>query len=172
MNWPAPTAANLASGAAGSFEAEFKAVTIPVGIGDQEIMATVLVGDGMAPTTAGNMGHVFLKSFVVTFDWSTDTMYLDPISEDGKIELFADAPSANVGFQDGKLVVTTLARGGPADKAGLKLGEVVTAIDGVDVTKFGKDDFCRIADNDHSTLTTEGGKTYDARKIEGFFSAD
>ena len=84
----------------------------------------------MAPTSDGNMGHLFLKNFIVTFDWTNSMMYLDPLAEDGSIELISNAVGAGVGIQDGKLIVNTLAIGGPADEAGLKSGDVVVEING------------------------------------------
>ena len=147
-------------------------MSLPIGIGDRTITTTVLVGDGMAPLTAGNMGHVFLQNFVVTFDWSAGKMYLDPLAEDGSIEPFADSPGAAVGLQDGKIIVTSLALGGPADQAGLKLGEVVTAIDGKDVSTISPEAYCQIADADKSELTTANGKRYDISKIKGFFAPE
>lgn len=163
----APTTRNIAGGAAGTFEAIFSGLTIPVGIAGHEIEATVLIGDGMAPTTDGNMGHEFLKDYVVTFDWSNKTMYLDPLPED-EIERFGAVSGAGFNYQGGQIVVTSIANGGAADEAGLELGEVVTAINGDDVSSISHADFCQIADTEVSTITTAGGETYDASRIEGF----
>ncbi len=167
----APTSRNLAAGAGGAFEAEYSGMTIPVGIGGRELDTTVLVGDGMAPSTDGNMGHEFLKDYVVTFDWSTKTMYLDPLPED-QVEPFGTVSSAGFSYMSGNIVVTSIAEGGPADKAGLHLGEEVTAINGGDVSHLSHAEFCQLVDADVSTITTESGKTYDASKIEGFLSTN
>lgn len=167
----APSTRNLAGGAAGTFEAEFSGMTLPVAIGGEAIEATVLIGDGMAPTTDGNMGHEFLKDYVVTFDWGNTTMYLDPLPED-QVEPFGAVSGVGFNFQDGRIVVTSIANGGPADLAGIELGDVVTAIDGGDVSNFSHAEFCEIIGTDVSTITTEGGDIYDASKIEGFLNSE
>lgn len=166
----APTVASLAAGAGGAFESTVSGVTLPVRFGDTELTTTVVVGDGMAPTTQGNMGHSFLKNFVVTFDWSTRTMYLDPLSDDGSVPPLGDAGSAGMAHTGDEVVVTAIARGGPADAAGLKLGETVTHVDGTDIRGISQADFCTIQDSKPQTITTESGKTYDAASIPGFFS--
>jgi hypothetical protein len=164
----APAMANLAGGAAGSFEIALTALQLPVGVAGTEITTTVFVGDGMAPGAAGNMGHMFLKDFVVTFDWSTETIYLDPLAEDGSVPGMTDAPAAGVGLQpDGSLMVTSMALGGRADEAGLTLGERVVAINGQDVTND-PDAYCTLSATGIETITTEAGKTYDVSDIEGF----
>lgn len=165
----APVTKNLAAGAAGEFESNLTSVQLPVKLGDTEVMTTVFVGDGMAPLTAGNMGHLFLQNFVVTFDWSTETMYLDPLADDGSIPVFSDVPAAGVGPQpDGSIKVTSLAVGGHADTEGLKLGTTVAAINGVDVTAVGIDQYCALAEAGIKTITTDAGVVYDVSKIPGF----
>lgn len=165
----APQMANLAGGAAGSFEIALTALQLPVGVAGTEITTTVFVGDGMAPGVAGNMGHMFLKDFVVTFDWSTETIHLDPLAEDGSVPGMTDAPAAGVGLQpDGSLMVTSMALGGRADEAGLTLGETVIAINGQDVTGNDPDLYCDLSAAGIETITTDAGQTYDVSEIEGF----
>ncbi len=165
----APQMANLAGGAAGSFEIALTALQLPVGIAGTEITTTVFVGDGMAPGVAGNMGHMFLKDFVVTFDWSSETMYLDPLAEDDVALGMTDSPAAGIGLQpDGSLMVTSMAVGGRADEAGLTLGEKVVAINGTDITSNAPDLYCDLSASGIETITTETGQTYDVSEIEGF----
>jgi len=164
----APTTINLAGGAAGNFESQFSGLTIPVGIGGRQIDATVIVGDGMAPSTDGNMGHEFLKNYVVTFDWDNTTMYLDPLPA-SKVEAFGTVSGVGFNYMDGHVLVSSIAVEGPAHKAGLQLGEVVTAINGGDVENFSQAELCQFDGMDVSTITTPSG-TYDARKIEGFLN--
>lgn len=166
----APVSLNLAGGAAGSFEIKLAGLQLPIKVGDREITTTVFVGDGMAPTTAGNMGHMFLKNFVVTFDWSTNKMYLEPLAKDGSVELITDAQSGGIGLQDGKVIVNSLAVGGPAEKAGLSLGEVVTSVDGKRVEGITLDTYCDIARSKPQSVTTVAGKTFEIGTIEGFLS--
>lgn len=166
----APVSVNLAGGAAGSFEIKLAGLQLPVKVGDREITTTVFVGDGMAPTTAGNMGHMFLKNFVVTFDWSENKMYLEPLAKNGSVELITDAQAAGIGMQGGKVIVNSLALGGPADKAGLSLGAVVTKVDGKSVEGINLDTYCDIQKTKLQSITTESGKTYDIGTIKGFLS--
>jgi membrane-associated protease RseP (regulator of RpoE activity) len=53
--------------------------------------------------------------------------------------------------------VSTLASGGPADKAGLKLGDVVTEVNGAPIPT--RDQFCAYSANaqDTKTITTPAG---------------
>lgn len=166
----APRSANFIGGAGADYEAMIRSLVLPVGVAGTEFETTVFVADGLAPGADGNMGHVFLSNFVVTFDWSTQTVYLDPIAEDGSVELFADAGSAAVGFQDGQVKVTSLAVGGPSDEDGLSLGTVVTGIDGTDVSGLTLDEFCALEIPEEFTIATEDGATYEIEQLEGFFT--
>jgi PDZ domain len=165
----APTSGALAGGAAGSFEMQISATTIPIRFGDRELRVPVTVGDGMAPGVNGNVGHTFLKNFVVTFDWSTQTIHLDPLFEGDTVPALSDPPAAGIGLQGDKLLVNAIAKGGPADRAGLTLGETVTMVDGNDVRGITQDEYCALSESKPSTITTESGETYDASPIEGFF---
>ncbi len=79
---------------------------------------------------AANIGGGILKRFVVTFDYDHRIMYLKPTS----------APLADVGtfdrsgmwvngHKDG-LEVMDVTKGGAAEAAGLKVGDIITGIDG------------------------------------------
>ena len=166
----APTSAALAGGAAGSFEMQLAASTILIRFGDTELMVPVTVGDGMAPGANGNIGHTFLKNFVVTFDWSTQNIYLDPLFEGNTLPALPDPSGAGIGLQGDQLLVTSLPKGGAADQAGLTLGETVSKVNGKDVSGITQDEFCELQESILSTITTASGKTYDISPIEGFFS--
>jgi len=168
----APVSVDLAGGAGGTFETRLAALRLPVKVGDRELTTTVFVGDGMAPTTAGNMGHLFLKNFIVTFDWSSNMMYLAPLAEDGSVELLADAQAGGIGLQGSKVIVNALALGGPAERAGLSLGDVVTQVDGKVVEGISLDDYCEILKSKPQSVTTAAGQTYDIGTIEGFLGRD
>ncbi|TXS90776.1 PDZ domain-containing protein [Parahaliea maris] len=166
----APVSVNLAGGAGGTFEIKLAGLQLPVNVGGRQINTTVFVGDGMAPTTAGNMGHMFLKNFVVTFDWSQNKMFLDPLAEDGSVEPMSDAKAAGIGLQNGSVIINSLALGGPADKAGLKLGDIVTRVDGNSVEDIALDDYCELLKTQPQSVTTAAGKTYDIGTIKGFLT--
>jgi hypothetical protein len=81
----------------------------------------------------GNVGSGLLKRFVATFDYESETLYLKPaadqdpdIGESDRVGLWLNAAS-------GGLKIMDLAPGGPGEEAGLKVGDLVTAIDGTSV---------------------------------------
>ncbi|KRS13526.1 hypothetical protein XM53_06640 [Roseovarius atlanticus] len=164
----APVAAGISSGAGGDFDTALAGFTAPMMFGDAELLTTAVVGDGLAPTTDGNMGASFLKNFIVTLDWSSQTMYLEPLFEGDRVPL-PGAASVGVGFHGDDLAVTSIAKSGPADEAGLTLGEVVIAINGTDVTDISADAFCELKKTPFETVTTASDQSYDAGMIEGFF---
>jgi len=167
----APLTAGLGFGAAGPVEGPASAtITLPVTIGGAEFEAPVFVNAGFAPTSDGNMGYKFLENFVVTIDWSTSTMYLEPLSEDGVAALDDPAP-ATIAWLDGDLVVGSLQKGASADEAGLAVGEVITSVDGESVEGLTLDQYCAdIVGQPHQSLTTASG-TYDLSPVEGFFES-
>lgn len=78
----------------------------------------------------GNVGSGLLKRFVVTFDYDRQIMYLrrigTPPADAGTFDRCGCWLNlANDGFE-----IKDIAPGGPAEAAGLKVGDVVTAIDG------------------------------------------
>lgn len=80
------------------------------------------------PNYDGNVGTGLLKRFVTTFDYSRRTMYLRPLARpDEDVGRFDRSGMwinlASAGFQ-----IMDIAPGGPADEAGLKVGDVITAI--------------------------------------------
>jgi S1-C subfamily serine protease len=78
----------------------------------------------------GNIGGGVLKRFVVTFDYAHQIMYLKPLPE----------PVADVGTFDragmwinaakNGMQVMDVTANGPAQSAGLKVGDVITQVDG------------------------------------------
>jgi Aspartyl protease/PDZ domain len=82
------------------------------------------------PNYAANVGSGFLKRFVVTFDYAHQRMYLKPV----------DPPQVDVGQfdragmwinskADGYLVTDVSAQG-PAARAGIQVGDVISRLDG------------------------------------------
>ncbi len=164
----APASVGKSSGASGDFDTALTGLTVPIQLGDTELMVTAVVGDGLAPTTNGNMGDTFLRNFIVTFDWSTQTMYLEPLFEGDTVPA-PNAAGAGINYDGETVTVSGVAVGGPADKAGLEVEEVVTKVDGMDVAGLSRDDFCDIQQAHPKTITTASGQTYDVSVIEGFF---
>jgi len=82
----------------------------------------------------GNVGSGLLKRYVATFDYSGRTLYLKSTqSLDPDVGAF-DRVGMWLNLGEGGMAVMDLAAGGPAEKAGLKVGDVVIAIDGAAVS--------------------------------------
>ena len=93
-------------------------------------MGTDKAGAFADPSLSGNIGGGILKRFVVTFDYGHSTMYLKPLT--GPIDDLDTYDRAGTWFNvepDGFKVVA-VTHGGPAEEAGLKADDVITAIDG------------------------------------------
>ena len=161
----APVVKSLVAGAAGNIPLDIPFVTTTIDLGGKKIDYPVGAADIVQGL--GNIGNAFLSQFVVTFDYPNKTIYLDPVSEDGTV---AGPPikGASVAWDGTKAIVGGLAIGGPADEAGLKLGDVVTAVDGTPITD--RDAFCAYTTGpDPKTISTADG-TFDAGLIDNFFT--
>ncbi|MBO9707636.1 MAG: aspartyl protease family protein [Caulobacter sp.] len=77
----------------------------------------------------GNVGSGLLKRFVVTFDYDRQIMYLRPIASPGADVGVFDRCGCWLNLADHGFEIKDVATGGPAEAAGLKVGDVVTAID-------------------------------------------
>jgi hypothetical protein len=82
------------------------------------------------PTMSGNIGGGTLKRFVVTFDYANNTMYLKPVTQ--KVADLDSYDRFGAWFNIGKdgYDVVAVTPGSPAEAAGLKAGDTITAIDG------------------------------------------
>ena len=94
-------------------------------------LATQSKGAFSDPNFQGNVGSGFLKRFIVAFDYDHQIMYLKarpaPVPDTGTFDragLWINKSAK--GFK-----IADLTTGGPAAKAGLKMGDDVTAVDGV-----------------------------------------
>ena len=78
----------------------------------------------------GNIGSGWLKRFVVTFDYAHQVMYLRPLARADADIGSADRSGMWINLAEGGFHVVALVPGGPAAEAGLREGDVITAIDG------------------------------------------
>lgn len=88
------------------------------------------------PSYQGNIGGGILKRYVVTFDYGNHTMYLKPLPE----------PVADVGTYDRSgmwinaakngMQVMDVTANGPAAKAGIKVGDAITQVNGKAATSI------------------------------------
>ncbi|MGH6985670.1 MAG: PDZ domain-containing protein [Caulobacteraceae bacterium] len=106
-------------------------------------LSTQRAGAFTDPNYEGNVGAGILKRFVVTFDYGHRIMYLKPIA----------GPLVDVGTFDRSgmwinevgdgVEVMSLSVAGPADRAGLKVGDHIVAIDGERTTQVSLSDLRR-----------------------------
>lgn len=162
----APTVNTRIAGAGGSFDLDLAYVPSKVGLNETTTI-DYPIGAGDIVKDIGNIGNAFLSQFVVTFDYPNSTIYLDPISDDGKVAP-PTVQGATIGWDGKTAIVGSVAVGSDADKAGLKLGDVVTAVDGTPITS--QPEFCATFTGPAiKEITTKTG-TYDAGVVEDFFT--
>ena len=89
-------------------------------------------------------------------------IHLDPWCEGNTLPDLPEPSAAAMGLDGREVQVTSVPKGGPADAAGLTLGEVVTKVNGNDITVLTPDAFCELTDGEIDTIATASGKTYDA----------
>jgi len=82
------------------------------------------------PNYEGNVGSGLLKRFVVSFDYSRQTMYLKPLDPPPADAGHFDRSGIWINAADNGFEVVNVSPGGPAEQAGLLKGDVITAIDG------------------------------------------
>jgi hypothetical protein len=81
----------------------------------------------------GNVGSGLLKRYVATFDYSRRTLFLKPTkSLDPDVGAF-DRVGMWINLGEAGMTVMDLAAHGPAEEAGLKVGDMIIAIDGTAV---------------------------------------
>ena len=96
-------------------------------------LSTATHGAFSDPSYQGNVGSGLLKRFVVTFNYGGQILYLKPASyQDPDIGAF-DRIGVWVNQAVGGFRIMDIVSGGPADQAGLKVGDLVTALDGASV---------------------------------------
>jgi hypothetical protein len=85
---------------------------------------------------AGNIGGEILARFVVAFDYARRVVHLAPNADAGR-RFAADRAGMWINGHAGGAVVTGLMAGGPADEAGLRVDDVLEAVDGAPVPDIG-----------------------------------
>ena len=87
-------------------------------------------GAGAAEAFPNNVGGGVLKRFVVTFDYDHSTMYLKPIAGAADDLDTFDRSGMWVNAVPEGLKVIDVTKSGPAEAAGLRKDDIVTAVDG------------------------------------------
>ncbi|HEV8407657.1 MAG TPA: PDZ domain-containing protein, partial [Sphingomicrobium sp.] len=81
------------------------------------------------PNYEGNLGSGLLKRFVVTFDYRRETMYLKSLNPPPLDAGAFDRSGMWINAADVGYRVVNVSAGGPAEQAGLVMGDLITAID-------------------------------------------
>jgi predicted aspartyl protease len=98
------------------------------------LLATDKGGAMAEGNLAGNIGGGVLKRFVITFDYEHSTMYLKPVAQTlTDLDTFDRAGIWINRDPDGFKVIDVTAHA-PAEEAGLKVGDIITAVDGKTAT--------------------------------------
>ncbi|MDH4272141.1 MAG: aspartyl protease family protein [Candidatus Aminicenantes bacterium] len=114
----------------------------------------------------GNLGLEFMKNFIVTFDWTSNTIWLAPIA--GK------EPKRNIrtvgftyGYRDGAMRISSIYAGSPAEKAGLRIDTPILSINGKPVDRLTGDEVRRFKNGDLAFSTAEDKEITLELLIEG-----
>ncbi len=83
----------------------------------------------------GNVGSGLLKRFVVTFDYAGHGVYLRPLARPDEDTGKFDRTGMWINLTWGGMRVMDVAAGSPAAVAGLEIGDILTAIDGHELTR-------------------------------------
>jgi hypothetical protein len=82
------------------------------------------------PAYDGNIGSGLLRRFVVSFDYRRQTMYLKPLDPPPPDAGHFDRSGMWINAADAGFMVTDVAPNGPAEVAGVRKGDLITAING------------------------------------------
>jgi hypothetical protein len=78
---------------------------------------------------AGNIGGGVLKRFTLTFDYENKLLWMEPNGWFNEPDRF-DRSGMWINFANGGFEVFDVVNGGPAEKAGLEPGDLITKVDG------------------------------------------
>lgn len=79
---------------------------------------------------SANVGGGILKRFVVTFDYGNKIMYLKPLAEKASDTGTYDRAGIWINVTGAGFKIVAVTKTSPAEEAGLKEGDVITAVDG------------------------------------------
>jgi len=79
---------------------------------------------------SGNVGGGILKRFVITFDYDHQMMYLKPLPAPVADTGTFDRAGMWMNVDDAGFKIVDVTKGGPAEEAGVKTGDVLTKVDG------------------------------------------
>ncbi|HZZ87170.1 MAG TPA: aspartyl protease family protein [Caulobacteraceae bacterium] len=88
------------------------------------------------PNYQGNVGSGLLKRYAVTFDYNRQIMYLKPLQPPATDIAVFDRSGSWLNLSPAGFKIMDLTAGGAAAAAGLKVGDEITAVDGVPAAKI------------------------------------
>ena len=108
-------------------------ITGPVRSGKSAFAVRLAQKSGLtlSPRMAGLIGPDVLSQFNVTFDYARRRIILETNRDYGRRDSY-DRAGLWMGQKDGHFTAVDVISGGPADEAGVRLGDVILAIDGKD----------------------------------------
>lgn len=147
------------------------------------ILGDLYTGDQGAfadPRADANLGGGILRRFAVSFDYGKRVMYLEPNATAGapdpydRAGMFLIVEKQAAGGVAGLLEVAAVTPGSPAEKAGLRAGDRIAAVDGTAVAKKSLAAWRAVfrdgaAGEKHKLTITRGG---DEKKVITFALAD
>ena len=86
---------------------------------------------------AGNIGGGILRRFTLTFDYAHQLLYLEPNADFGEPDVYDRSGLSLTRDGANAFVVEDIVAGSPAARAGLAVGDRITAIDGVKASGLG-----------------------------------
>jgi hypothetical protein len=95
----------------------------------------------------GNLGLEFMKNFIVTFDWTSNTIWLTPIAGKEPKRNFRTF-GFTYGYKDGAMRISSIYAGSPAEKAGLRIDTPILSINGKPVDRLTDDEVRRFKNGD------------------------
>ena len=91
------------------------------------------------------IGTEFFKNYIVTFNWNTNEMTLDPVKKYERASLIEFGFKPN--YTDNKLLVGFIFENSSAHKLGLQLNDQIISIRGKDYTNTNSNDWCDLIFN-------------------------
>ena len=165
-----PAFGTEAAGSAGSYDARLLYAGVDLELGNQQLDGFPVATIESLQAGQGNIGNAFMSNYVVTIDWPQGNIYFDPGSDDPRPPV---PPAATIGWDGERITVGGVVEGSDVAEAGLAIGQLVSSIDGQDVSAAPRDDFCELyvaeRRDDGFELTTDGGQIYQVGPVEDFY---
>jgi predicted aspartyl protease len=95
---------------------------------------------------ASTIGMNFFKNYDLIINWNTKELILQQLDEYNHSTL-TNLDGFSWMYKDGKLVVSSLTKGGMAEKTGLQLNDKILKVNGEDYSQMSSDKWCQMLQN-------------------------